>query len=455
MKPRGDFDLKKTREFLVAVALLVTGGVATFVTQEQSAQAAGRKTTVSVVLEPQNRQAMIDAVYDTVDPSSQAYHKYLSTSQVGDTYGQPTAKLNQFKAYFKRYKLATAVYPGNLMLKVSGQYSNVLKAFKAKLVTSKHKVNVTLPKTLAGQVDSVVGLTMGAKKAKVIKNTKATTRPNLKLNGADFSKQYGAQKFVDNYQLNALYDKGLEGQGQRIGLVMLSDYNKGDVATYLQKNGLAADTTRLHKYYAVPKSQVTQAFKLPAAMPAQMEASLDVQQAASLAPKAEIDTFLGTMSGTTNTPVMTDASFLNTFAEAISRNIDKQISTSYTVGNEVLGFGELPLSETKEEYSQAFDTLFQQAALQGITIFNASGDHGPYDSPNKKPNLSIPTSAYEVEVGGTQLPFSKKLNGKQVTVTKERAWGDVVGLSKEDISQVYSRGVAVAFQSLTQLRGIS
>ncbi|WP_288531183.1 protease pro-enzyme activation domain-containing protein [uncultured Secundilactobacillus sp.] len=444
---RAKFYLRAGATVAASVFLLSVGQAQA----KSKAKAGTQKTTVSVVFDPKDRQAMSDAVYNSVDSSSASYHQYLSTAQVAKTYGRSTSQLNQFKKYFKRYKVTTSTYPGNLIMKVTGRYKDVVKAFHAKLNKSHKKVTYKLPKTLAKQVDSVVGLTIGQTKKKIKTKHKAATNnmtPDLSIKGEAFAKKYGAQRFIDAYQVNELYKQGLTGQGQGIGIVTMSDFNVGDVSTFLKQNGLPSSTSRIAKHYSTPKKAILKTLKSANNMQSQAEASLDVEQAVSVAPQAKVDVFIGDTATSVKAQTLPDEAFLNTFSDAISKNIDKQITTSYNVGNEVLGLGKLALSETKAQLSRALDMVFMQAALQGITVFNASGDHGASDIANKKLNLSIPTSAYEVEVGGTTLPFSQKLNGQQVTVTKERAWGQLQGLSKMDLAQGNFEGSGGGFSIL-------
>ncbi len=72
-----------------------------------------------------------------------------------------------------------------------------------------------------------------------------------------------------------------------------------------------------------------------------------------------------------------------------------------------------------------------QAAAQGISTFASSGDNGAYDTgayagvPGAL-SLTVDTPAdspYITAAGGTTLPFALTLNGMDVGVQKERAWG--------------------------------
>ena len=412
--------------FLSLLVIFVLGGP----TQSAPAKAKTRPTTVSVVLKARNQSAMQNYINETVDPSSPFYHKYLTPGEVSDQYGQPTSKVSAFKKYFQKYRLKTVAYPGNFVLKVTGSPNNVNKAFKVR-PSSKNLKNFTaktsLPKSLSSQVATVVGIYIPVYKSsspskKVIQpqtHIEKTDQPVDAASGKQFAKKYGPLKFADHYGLDKLYRQNLTGQGQRVGLIVLSDFHMSDVQKYLAQNGMNTDTSRIHKIYTTEQATTNQD-SVSNIMP-QTEATLDVQQAASVAPDANIDAYMGISK---DDATQADVLFLNAFSQAISDNHDKQLSTSFNIGNEMNKLIVPGLSETSKQYSDAFNLIFEQAALQGITIFNASGDHGPYNSPSKKQNLTIPTSSYVVQVGGTTLPYTRIIKGQKIDVTKERAWGD-------------------------------
>ena len=416
-------------------------------------QANAATTSVSIALKPQNQQALTDAVYDTVDPTSPNYHHYLSAGEVANQFGRSDSDIAAFKRYFKKYKLQTSVYRGHFYIQVRGSYTNLVKAFKAK--RSQHgKTKITtyqLPANLKKQVLAVVGL--NAKKTATKRSHKTTTsiklaaqKPNTDLSGTEFSKKYGATKFTSHYQVDQLYKRGLAGAGQQIGIIA-SDFKTGDVKRYLTENGISADTSRIHKHYVGPKKDIQGTLTDHSFRPDQVETTLDVEQAASVAPGAQIQTYLFPLN---SNAVSGDAGYLNGYAYAIADNKVKQISSSYGYANELVGM-DAWASVTPKQYNAAFNALFQQAALQGITLFNASGDHGPYEDTEAgmKPNFTFSTSPFEVQVGGTTLPFQKiTSSGQLIKVLTERAWGESYGLSAAELKQGAFAGGAGGFSKL-------
>ncbi len=109
---------------------------------------------------------------------------------------------------------------------------------------------------------------------------------------------------------------------------------------------------------------------------------------------------------------------------AVSDDRDKQLTTSFAPNVELASRWEQNASASMQQYSDAFNLMLEQAAAEGITVFRASGDYGPRELPSKQFNHVFSTSPYQVITGGTTLPYTRIIDGKIVTVNKERAWGD-------------------------------
>ncbi|MCT3392392.1 S53 family peptidase [Lentilactobacillus hilgardii] len=442
-----------------------------FTANAKAKKADNRSTVVNVAFKASNENDLTNYVYDTVDPNSANYHKYLSPSEFAQKFGQSDSYLSSFRSYLNRYHLSTYAYPGNLSLKIRGTKANVNKAFKAKYVKEKgheSKTTYKLPGKLSKQVVAVIGVyapkpktkkaakktpakKKSAKKAAYIPSILKSAdvpvsdnKPNTNVTGNAFSKKYGALKFADRYQLNNLYDKGLQGQGQRIGIISHADFRIGDIKTYWEQTGVNTDTSRIHRIYTVGGEKAVQKISGRLMTPGQLEASLDVQSASSVAPKANIDVYIAEPS---NDATTTPSAHYTAFMSAISDNDDKQISTSF--GPSVETNSEWPdHSSTLKQYNHAYNLMLEQAAAQGISVFRASGDYGRSESPTGKENHVVSTSPYQVIVGGTTLPYTKILHNKLIKVAKERAWGDTYSVSPAEIKAGVFPGSGGGFSAL-------
>lgn len=414
----------------------------------------------TVVLKAKNANQMTSAINDTVDPNSPTYRQYLSTSQFTKDYGQSSATINKFKSYFKKHHLKTKALDGNLVLTVEGSRKNLIKAFDAKRASANHEyhyVKTKLPKPLSSKTLTVLGVLAAKSKPKskaLPKVVETGESPSLSGNSTTFSKKYGAQKFTNRYKLSHLINNGGDGSGESVGIVALGHYNKSDVKKYLKTNGLPADVSRLHNHYVYSSNGEMKKFYSRHVSENrfmnQLEVSLDVEQSSSVAPNANVDVYIG---DTVNEQATGNAMLYTTFANAISDNQVNQLSTSFGVGNERIKYtpGE---SGTIKQYNQAFNQLLKQAALQGISVFNASGDYGPYNAQIGPENHDLPTgSPYLTDVGGTTLPYTKVSNGKLIRVQQERAWGDTYSLSESQIKAGHFPGSGGGFSLLNETPG--
>ena len=448
------------RQLTVAMlsGLLVVG--ASTIMGVRPARAAAQTTVVNVALKPTNETDLTNYVYATVDPTSAQFHQYLTPAAFASKFGQSDGTIQSFKDYLKQYHVQVRAYSGNLALKLTATTTNLQKAFKVKAVKKGGRTTTAyqLPGQLSNKAVAVIGLypkqskaSKVAKKATAHKHSVALTadlstsdKPDTSLVGNAFSKKYGAAKFANAYKLNTLYNQGLQGQGQRIGIINTSDVRDSDLVTYWQQAGVNDDLSRVQHIYPVDSKAQAQKAMNVTIQASQMEATLDAQSASSVAPQAGIDLYSGDISGTHTT---LPSSHYATFMTAISSNRDQQLTSSMAPGFEVASYWDDP-SATVSQYSHAFNLILEQAAAQGITVFQASGDRGPYAQSGAKENHLMSTSPYQVLVGGTTLPYQKIIANKVVTVPKERAWGDTYSSPAYDTKYSSFSGGGGGFSAL-------
>ncbi len=400
-------------------------------------------TTVEVVVKPRHAQALTNAVYDSVDPNSPTYHHYLSPNQVANDYGLTPKQVDQFKAYFRRYKLVPKVYSGHLVIHVRGRYTEIEKAFQARAASKAYykkyqkSTRVSLPKRLSKLTAAIIGVKTPKKVAKADKIktnlVKTKTKPDTDVSATTFSKRWGTQKYTSHYGVNSLYQQGLTGKGQRIGVITVEDFKPGDIKKYLIEDGGNTDVSRIHKYFVTDNQRTVEkanGHMSKDKLSAMFESALDVQQTAAVAPDAQIDAYVtASTNGATSNPAL----YYDALATAVSRNRDKQITTSLALGIEKYGVGNNE-SVTPRAMNHAFNILYLQAAIQGISIFQASGDDGPYVQGIPGFNAPIELSPYATLIGGTTLPYEKVINGRLVSVKQQRAWGDTYSLTSKELA---------------------
>src|SRR5262249_19371807 len=194
------------------------------------------------------------------------------------------------------------------------------------------------------------------------------------------------------YDINPLLNT-INGAGQTIAIVARSSFLLIDVSTFRQTFGLAPNNTTLvfngHDPGPVPGDDI--------------EAILDAEWSGAVAPAANIDVVVSS-STLTSDGVDLSAMFI------VDNNLAPIMSVSFGQCEKLLG--------TQE--NQFFNSLWQQAAAQGISVFVSSGDDGaagcddPNDPTNKPASGGLAVSGlastpFDTAVGGTQ--FNETVNG--------------------------------------------
>ena len=189
--------------------------------------------------------------------------------------------------------------------------------------------------------------------------------------------------FAKIYNVQPLYDAGINGTGQTIAIVGRSNIDLQDIRDFRNLMGLPANDPEIIVNGDDPG--VTKDVD---------EATLDVTWSGAVAPMAKIDF------------VVSESNFadgVDVSAEYIvDNNIAPVMSTSY-------GNCETDLGPVENAF---YNSLWQQAAAQGITSFVSSGDNGGAgcDAPAGGVYSSgvlavngIASTPYNVAVGGTQF----------------------------------------------------
>jgi subtilase family serine protease len=196
----------------------------------------------------------------------------------------------------------------------------------------------------------------------------------------------GPYDFATIYSLLPLWNKGINGTGKTIAIVGDTDINIQDVADFRSMFGLPVNNPTIIVNGTDPGIQGDES-----------EADIDVQWSGAVAPDATID-FVVSKSTETTSGVDLSAVFI------IENNLASVMSESY-------GECELGLGTTGNQF---YNTLWQQAAAQGITVFIAAGDAGSagcdnFNAQSPSPALyglqvsGYASTPYDVAVGATDF----------------------------------------------------
>jgi hypothetical protein len=210
---------------------------------------------------------------------------------------------------------------------------------------------------------------------------------------------YTADQIASAYGVSGLYQSGGpggqpdEGAGQTVAILELEPYDANDIIAFEQCYGVNA----LFANVSVDGGA--------GSGPGSGEAALDIENVIGLAPKANIAVYEGPNSGTGP---------YDTFSMIISQHAAQVVSASWGQCEPLEGFSQ----------AAAENTLFQEAAAQGMSIVSASGDDGSEDCYPFPPTLQVDDPAsqpFVTGVGGTSLTAL----GPRPT---ESVWNDGAGI---------------------------
>lgn len=213
--------------------------------------------------------------------------------------------------------------------------------------------------------------------------------------------------------------QSLTGQGRTIAVLMSGDVQNSDIQSYMTQLGLAMP--------ALTRVSVNGGAKYSAGNDGSFEATLDVEQAAGMAPKAAIILYL--------IPDLSDANILAGLNRIVSDNKADIVSLSFG-GCEKFYSAAYNNGRDASGALVSYEQIFERGNAQGITFLVASGDEGGLQCPapayfNKKSGqvwqagASAPAVSPAVTaVGGTNLVTSYTRGSAASTYVAENAYGD-------------------------------
>lgn len=384
-------------------------------------------------------------------PGSAKFHQFLTPEQFDQRFGPNPADVAKVIAHFSKLGLSVE-RSTSTTLTVTGSSEALERAFSVSLHTFEVPAHgremgynyhapltrPTVPEEISGSVMAVVGLdshpslrprhTLVPKSLKpvhVVSHSGTTTNPPGSLLVSDFAEYYDVQP---------LYNQNITGAGRTLGIVTLAAFTPSDAFAYWSAVGLNVNSNRLKIV------NVDGGSGAPSDASGSDETTLDVEQSGGVAPGAKMIVY--------ECP-NTNQGFIDGFAKATQSNSADSISTSWGFWEFYQGAEFSPVKDPSTGrtvgMTQAFHELFVRAALQGQSLFAASGDGGAFDvnrdlqcnsetTPACSTPLTVDNPASDTAItaaGGTTLPVSFEfcLNDActppffDITIPNERVWG--------------------------------
>lgn len=363
--------------------------------------------TLMMVLQrsPQQEAALQQLLADQKNPSSPDFHHWLTPTEFGQRFGLSANDLQSIRTWIESQGLTVRwIAPGGNFIGFSGPAATVGRAFATTVhnyrVHGDQRTSVSsdpmIPATLAPVVESIHGLYTIPDKPSSSITAPQTATPDFNLsNGVHF---------IVPGDFNTIYDGIVSASGyqQSIGIVGRSRTDPADFTNFKQLtvSNFQTPTEIIPTAFSGvdPGPALTAPPAAGTSIGEQLEATLDVTRAGTVAPNASL---LLVVSKATQTigGIDVDTQYL-----VQTTPIPAQIIN--------ISYGDCE-SDAGQSGVNFWDTLFQQAAAEGITVFVSSGDSGasgceiafapPVATPPAISPNYICSSSYATCVGGTEF----------------------------------------------------
>ncbi len=371
-------------------------------------------------------------------PGSPDFHRFFTVSEFVNHYAASDKDIAAIESSLEQLGFRIAyVFPNHLGIQVLGTVGTAQKALGTKLARTTingktgfaAQTPITLPKQLQGVVRAVGGLDTvhvahpNRMESKLNHGIRPRAIPSLLEGGTPGT--YLPADFVKNYHVDPLYHDGLTGAGKTIGIVTLNTFNPADAYLFWDAIGLKVSQKRISIVDVDGGTEATTNNN-----DGEGETDLDVEYSGAIAPEAHVRVYVGPNNG---------FGFLDAFEVAASENVADTISTSW--GGPELDYFAAPgdPSSNGTGILNSYHDAFLEMAIQGQTVYAASGDSGSFDTVrgcpafgNPSPLFPVCNAPYAVDMpandplvtaaGGTTLPFSAQIGSLSLKVNHERAW---------------------------------
>ena len=308
------------------------------------------------------QQAALDALVEAQhDPQSVLYHQWLTPAEYGARFGASAQDLAKITGWLASHGFKVEeITANNRQILFSGTAGQVNDTFHTEI--HRYQVNgeahianaqdPQIPEALAGVVHGIVSLhdfrrNTGTLAHQTLGGQAAAGATPMYSSGS--THYLFPADWATIYDLNALYKAGTTGTGTSIAIVGRSDINLSDVTTFRSDSGLSVNNPTFIYVSSDPG-------KLSGD---QDESTLDVEWAGAVAPSATVKFVIGASTNTTD-GVDLSAQYI------VNHTTAPVMSTSY-------GSCEADMGATEMAF---YNSLWQQAASEGISAFVSSGDSG-------------------------------------------------------------------------------
>ena len=387
---------------------------------------------LTIVLRRTDEPGFQSFLAEVYDPRSPLFRRFMTAGALADRFGPSAADYAAIRAYFAERGLVPIDESSNRMtLSVKGPRSAVEQALGVRIGDYRigeksfhsNDSDPVLPQPVAVSIQAVVGMNGLARPAPTlweIKKAFECTEKALKLLNTN-------QGQILTYDQNAALERkktaclkaekdaaavngpeptitdppppawfGLQGAGQKIGVVAFDTFDPADVADYISFAGLPVATINNLQQVHVGGGAT--------AGPDQSEVLLDLAALVGVVSDANITIYDAPFSGA--------GSFQSVFNAMINDNVNV-ISNSWAYCE----------NQTTLSDVQSIESILQTAAAAGISVVTGSGDRGSTCLDGSANTTHVPASSPHI----TAVGASDATDGPGFTYGTETWWDDSAG----------------------------
>jgi pseudomonalisin len=323
------------------------------------------------------------------NPHSPLYHHWLTPAEFAARFGASVARIELAGGWLRSHGFTVDEVPASRgLIYFSGTAAQVEDAFHSPIhrfrTPAGEQIANTrdpeIPDALAGSVAGIVSLHNPRRQPAFHARLPLTPRPQWNLDGSHYL--YPGD-LAAIYNIDPLHGNGTTGIGVSIAIAGRSNILASDIAAFRAASALSAQIPSV---------------VLPDGDPGlgssdQGEATLDVEWAGAVAPSASV-TLVAEASTATTDGVDLASSYI------VNHELAPVVSVSFASCEQQMGASELAF----------YNSLWQQAAAQGMSVFVASGDSGAaacdlgFASTGTQAAVNgLCSSPYATCVGGTEF----------------------------------------------------
>jgi pseudomonalisin len=329
---------------------------------------------------------LVDGQYS---PESPYYHQWLTPEQYGERFGVSDSDAAQIVAWLRSHDMQVEeLTAGHRSIIFSGTAAQVQAAFHTpihiyKIGEEVHHANVNDPEIPAALVEVVGGVvSLHDFHSEPTHGLVRQPSPDFSSGGANY---LAPADFATIYDVTSLYQQSINGNGQSVAIVARSNIKVADARQFRTFFGLPANDPQIIVNGTDPGIWSANE---------ETEADLDVEWSGAVARSATIK-FVASKSTNSSDGVDLSAQYI------FNHNLAPVMSTSF-------GLCEAALGSSGNSF---LNSLWQQAAAEGITVFVSSGDSGAAGCDSASASRAthgravngLCSTPYSICVGGTEF----------------------------------------------------